>query len=68
MEGAKKASLSVRSSAESATKQREQRVSQLQALVAERRAALERLRVECEALRTVEAAQNELIEQLILQQ
>ena len=53
---------------QSVTKAREQEQQQLHALIVERKMALERLRVECEALQKIEAEQNDFIEQLILQQ
>ncbi len=52
----------------SASRAREQQQQQLLALVAERRLALERLRLECESLRRTEMEQQEFIDQLILQQ
>ena len=53
---------------QSATKAREQEQQQLHALIVERKTALERLRLECEALQKIETEQNDFIEQLILQQ
>ena len=53
---------------QSATKAREQEQQQLHALIVERKMALERLRVECEALQKIETEQNDFTEQLILQQ
>jgi intraflagellar transport protein 20 len=47
----------------SATKAREQQQQQLHALIVERKMALERLRLETEALQKVEAEQTEFIEQ-----
>ncbi|XP_035219353.1 intraflagellar transport protein 20 homolog [Stegodyphus dumicola] len=51
----------------SITKQREAQQQQLQALIIEKKLQLERLKVQHESLRKEEMAQNELIEQFLLQ-
>ncbi|XP_064652523.1 intraflagellar transport protein 20 homolog [Lineus longissimus] len=51
----------------SMAKQREAQQQQLQALIAEKKMQLERLRVQYEALQKEEIEQNEFIEQFILQ-
>lgn len=43
-------------------------LQKLHALIVEKKMALERLRIECEALQKIEAEQNDFIDQLILQQ
>jgi len=68
VEKEKIAVLGARNRLKSVTKAREQEQQQLHALIVERKMALERLRVECEALQKIEAEQNDFIEQLILQQ
>lgn len=50
----------------SVSKQREAKVQQLQALIAEKKMQLERLRLQSESLQKVEAEQNEFIDQYIM--
>ena len=60
--------LGARNRLKSVTKSREQQQQQLQAVIAEKSVALERLKVQYEALRKQEQEQQEFIDQLILQQ
>ncbi len=60
--------LGSRNQLKSVTKAREQQQQQLQAIVVEKKVELERLRLQLEALRKVEAEQLEFIEQLIQNQ
>ena len=50
----------------SVSKQREAKVQQLQALIAEKKMQLERLRLQSESLQKVEAEQTEFIDQYIM--
>ena len=60
--------IGARNKLKSAAKAREQQQQQLQAVLVEKKLLLERLKLEYESLRKVEAEQQEFVEQLILQQ
>uniref|UniRef100_A0A8C4RBX7 Intraflagellar transport 20 homolog (Chlamydomonas) n=1 Tax=Eptatretus burgeri TaxID=7764 RepID=A0A8C4RBX7_EPTBU len=67
VESEKMKAIGVRSQLASAEKQRTAQQQKLQALIAEKKAQLERYRVQYEALLKVEAEQEEFIEQFVMQ-